>query len=379
MAKDDIEIIAQNKPKYLDYIEKYFLDYFTTIFWTLFLSSSLITRTTVNSLIYAGKSVVYWIANIAQIIGLTLFPLFFAIDGSRSLVMLFLQWRKKDNNEMPRLIRNTLIVANVFNVITIAVGCILLGMVANPYALPIVFMLITLGNVVKAIVSSYQYSHAIRLVQAEMQAVDPSTTQHVELQGKQGKIDNLTKHRFRERRDLVFNLFGIAAVTMLLVGVGIPPVGFAGLFLFALAGLVNLIDAKTNFVLSRGVTYLCTIIANACSSGWDSMKNRFKFRLGKKVEKGYQPVEADQPQPDAGMDVAAIQQAIENRSSTKLVVTTPYPPPEHSTPALIENTEDNVLPAAVVPPPLVTSTVTLGDGESELSIDAGYRPSLRSG
>ncbi len=254
--------------------------------WTSILTTGINLKTGIDAAVYAGRAVANGLVVASKILGAVLFPVHFAIESVRSVWELYRLGRER------MIGRDTHINATIVNFGAIGMAIMVTAFgITNPFVLPIIFMAVMGAGIYKTISVSRQLTAAMKeeskvIRDLDKQIKDLKDTQDPLNQAKlntltkqkerhENQLAQLTEQRFQARRELVFTAISTAAVIMLIVGVLVPPVAFAGLFLFASAAIVNVVDANTNFRASRAIARAYNKVADGLSSIKRGISNLF--------------------------------------------------------------------------------------------------------
>lgn len=254
-------------------IEKYVVSPVIRNLWSVLLNASIFVKELV--------------ASATLIIDKLFFPLYFAFDGARTL------WDFYQMAYSQVHARGMQIKVALFNIAAITTAIILIGLtVTNPFAFPIIFAAMIGAGIFKTIYLSREISRIIiqeeeivkelesKISILEAQNNDPVAQSHLTLFKTQKsrhdqQVIQLHEQLFQTRRELSFTVIASVAIGLLFAGIFFPPLIAAGLFIFAGAGIVNLIDSKTNYWATRKISHAFTGIANGISSVWNKLKNCF--------------------------------------------------------------------------------------------------------
>jgi hypothetical protein len=245
-------------------INDYLINNAVGVGWTTILMTALSFKTALDAATLAGRSIGEMLSKTSKIIGLVLFPIHFAIDGLRSLWTLYNLSREK------MIGRNARVLATIVNFVAIGGAAVVTALaIANPFLIPAIFMVVMAAGIFKCVSESRQLSKAIKIEKATIEKLSQEIDElkkdltkpnpvkmnrlAAQLARHESQREQLAEQRFHARRELVFTAVSTAAVVMLIVGVIFPPVALAGLFLFAAAGIVNVIDSLNGFKASKAI------------------------------------------------------------------------------------------------------------------------------
>ncbi|MDR3490425.1 MAG: hypothetical protein P4M12_00115 [Gammaproteobacteria bacterium] len=245
-----------------------------------------IARNLWNLLLNVGIFLKETIASTTAIISKLLFPIHFAIDGARTLWDLYQITRTK------MIAKKMQFGATALSLSAITAGAVVLGLgIVNPFALPAIFAVMTGAAIFKSIYLSRKIPTMITDEKENLKKVDDEISalamqdnnptndaQFVVLNAQKTRhayqITHLQTQLFHARRETAFNGISAVAIGLLVGGIFFPPLVAAGLFLFASAGMVNLIDSKINFWISKKISGVANGIAHIWKKLTNSLSNR---------------------------------------------------------------------------------------------------------